>query len=106
MLRWERGTVKAALGSWPGVDRLEIELEDEAGTRTAITYRELTGRPRPGETVLLNTNAVRRELGTGGDAMVVARPEALPPAEETDGHTVKARYTPMQTMVEAMDDPA
>ena len=71
MLRWERGTVKTSLGSWPGVERLEIELEDEGGTLSAIAYRELTGRPRPGETVLLNTNAVRRELGTGGDAMVV-----------------------------------
>ncbi|HLQ80069.1 MAG TPA: DUF3866 family protein [Brachybacterium sp.] len=106
MLRWERGTVKTALSSWPGVDRLEVELEDEAGTLTAIAYRELTGRPRPGETVLLNTNAVRRELGTGGDAMVVARPDVLPHAEPIDGHMVKARYTPMQTMVDAIDDPA
>src|SRR5699024_6413880 len=106
MLRWERGTVKPALSSWPGVDRLEVELEDEAGTLTAIAYRELTGRPRPGETVLLNTNAVRRELGTGGDAMVVARPDVLPHAEPIDGHMVKARYTPMQTMVDAIDDPA
>src|SRR5699024_10624131 len=61
---------------------------------------------RPGETVLLNTNAVRRELGTGGDAMVVARPDVLPHAEPIDGHMVKARYTPMQTMVDAIDDPA
>lgn len=106
MLRWERGTVKSALGSWPGVDRLEIELEDGAGTLTAIAYRELTGTPRPGETVLLNTNAVRRDLGTGGDAMVVARPDALQAPEDIDGHMVKARYTPMQTMVDAIDDPA
>ncbi|MDN5820384.1 MAG: DUF3866 family protein [Brachybacterium sp.] len=106
MLRWERGTVKTALGSWPGVDRVEVELEGGAGVLTAIAYRELTGCPQPGETVLLNTNAVRRELGTGGDAMVVARPEVLPEAEPIDGHMVKARYTPMQTMVDAIDDPA
>ncbi|MDN5599490.1 MAG: DUF3866 family protein [Brachybacterium sp.] len=106
MLRWERGTVKAALGSWPGVDRLEIELEGGAEILTAIAYPELTGSPQPGETVLLNTNAVRRELGTGGDAMVVARPDVLPQAGAIDGHMVKARYTPMQTMVNAIDDPA
>ncbi|WP_299305248.1 DUF3866 family protein [uncultured Brachybacterium sp.] len=105
MLRWERGTVKDALSSWHGVDRLEIELDDEAGTLTAIAYRELTGTPRSGERVLLNTNALRRELGTGGDAMVVARLDVLPEATESSGHMVKARYTPMQTMVDALDDP-
>ena len=56
--------------------------------------------------MLLNTNALRRELGTGGDAMVVARLDALPEAQEIAGHMVKARYTPMQTMVDAIDDPA
>jgi len=106
MLRWERGTVKSALGSWPGVDRVEVELEDGTGTVPAIAYRELTGQPLPGELVLLNTNALRRELGTGGDAMVVARPEMLPAAEEVAGHMVKARYTPLQTIVDAIDDPA
>nr|WP_309298670.1 DUF3866 family protein [Brachybacterium conglomeratum] len=91
--------------SWPGVDRLEIDLDDGAGTLSAIAYEELTGRPRAGEQVLLNTNAVRRELGTGGDAMVVARTEVLPETADVRGHMVKARYTPMQTMVDALDDP-
>ena len=105
MLRWERGTVSAVTSSWPGVDRLEIDLDDGEGTLSAIAYEELTGRPRAGEQVLLNTNAVRRELGTGGDAMVVARTEVLPEAAEVRGHMVKVRYTPMQTMVDALDDP-
>ena len=105
MLRWERGTVSAVTSSWPGVDRLEIYLDDGAGTLSAIAYEELTGRPRAGEQVLLNTNAVRRELGTGGDAMVVARTEVLPETADVRGHMVKARYTPMQTMVDALDDP-
>lgn len=105
MLRWERGTVSAVTSSWPGVDRLEIDLDDGAGTLSAIAYEELTGRPRAGEQVLLNTNAVRRELGTGGDAMIVARTDVLPEAAEVRGHMVKARYTPMQTMVDALDDP-
>lgn len=105
MLRWERGTVKSTLSSWHGVDRLEIELEDDAGTVTAIAYRELTGLPGAGEQVLLNTNALRRDLGTGGDAMVVARTQELPPAEDISGHMMKARYTPLQTMVDAIDDP-
>jgi hypothetical protein len=105
MLRWERGTVSAVTSSWPGVHRLEVDLEDGGETIRALSYEELTGRPEPGEQVLLNTNALRRELGTGGDAMVVARPEVLPSPAEVHGHMVKARYTPMQTMVDALDDP-
>ena len=105
MLRWERGTVSAVTSSWPGVHRLEVALDDGTGTLRALAYEELTGCPEPGEPVLLNTNALRRELGTGGDAMVVARPEVLPAQAEVRGHMVKARYTPMQTMVDALDDP-
>src|SRR5699024_8380996 len=48
----------------------------------------------------------RRGLGTGGEALVVARPQALEPGVEPAGHMVKARYTPMQTMVDAIDDPS
>ena len=44
MLRWERGTVKSALGSWPGVDRVEVELEDGTGTAAAIDGVEVGGK--------------------------------------------------------------
>ena len=58
MLRWEQGTVSAVTSSWPGVDRLEIDLDDGAGTLSAIAYEELTGRPRAGEQVLLNLSLI------------------------------------------------
>ncbi|MFC7374493.1 MULTISPECIES: DUF3866 family protein [unclassified Brachybacterium] len=111
MLRWERGTVTGVRTSWHGVERLHVELDGEddepAGGETveAIAYPELTGTPARGERVLLNTNALRRELGTGGDALVVARLDVLPTSAEPAGHMIKARYTPTQTMVDAIDDP-
>ncbi|MEE1617405.1 DUF3866 family protein [Brachybacterium sp. J153] len=105
MLRWERGTVVEERPGWPGVARMLIALDDGTGQVPALAYTELTGAPARGERVLLNTNALRRELGTGGEALVIARPDVLPEAEETTGHLVKARYTPMQTMVDAIDDP-
>ncbi|WP_193104539.1 DUF3866 family protein [Brachybacterium sp. FME24] len=105
MLQWERGTVTGEKSSWRGVERLLVELDDTSETITAIAYPELTGTPSRGERVLLNTNALRRELGTGGDGLVVARLDELPAAQKVTGHMVKARYTPMQTMVDAIDDP-
>lgn len=106
MLRWERGTVTGARRSWAGVARLHVRLDDGALPVPALAYPELTGTPQVGETVLLNTNALRRGLGTGGEALVVARPDALETSASGAGHMVKARYTPMQTMVDAIDDPA
>ncbi len=72
----------------------------------ALAYVEMTGEIAIGERVLLNTNALRRELGTGGEALVVARLDVLPTHEAFAGHMVKARYAPLQTMVDALDDPA
>ena len=106
MLHWERGTVVELRAGWAGVTRLLIRLEDTDQTVKALAYPELTGSPGMGESVLLNTNALRRDLGTGGEALVVARPEVQQEPQQIDGHMVKARYTPMQTMVDAIDDPA
>ncbi|UYG16314.1 DUF3866 family protein [Brachybacterium huguangmaarense] len=111
MMRWERGTVRELVDSWPGVVRMRVALDDGSGqSLRALAYTELLGSPAVGETVLLNTNALRRDLGTGGDALVVARPDA--PGARSDGipvgaaHMMKARYTPGQVMVDAIDDPA
>ena len=75
----------------------------------ALAYGDLTGDPLPGETVLLNTTALERGLGTGGLALVVALPDrsddALPAGPGgRPGHVVKARYTPLQTMVLGVDE--
>jgi|SRR5690625_1518713 len=106
MVRWEWGTITGALRSWPGAARLQLMLDGEEQPVAAMAYPELTGTPQPGERVLVNTNALHRGLGTGGEALVVARPEALEQGVEPAGHMVKARYTPLQTMVDAIDDPA
>ncbi|MGL5927548.1 MAG: DUF3866 family protein, partial [Dermatophilaceae bacterium] len=65
----------------------------------------VTGAPQPGERVLLNASALLRGLGTGGLAFVVARVDVLPPdAPSEPGHIVKARYTPLQQMLLAVDE--
>ena len=70
----------------------------------ALAYPRLTGLPEPGDEVLLNTSALDLRLGTGGYAFVVAIPGRLPPDAPGHGHLVKARYTPLQAIVQGADE--
>ena len=70
----------------------------------ALAYPALTGRPQPGDRVLLNATAVELGLGTGGYALVIALPDRLPADPSGPGHVIKARYTPMQACVLSADE--
>ncbi len=71
----------------------------------ALCFPALVGRAGPGDRVLLNTTAWAMGLGTGGYALVVAVPDALPGDRPPGrGHLVKARYTPMQATVLGVDE--
>ncbi len=108
MIQWREATVVEVLGGWPGVVELSVEVET-LGTVRALAYPDVVGTPVPGDRVLLNVTALERGLGTGGYAVVVAVPDrpAAWPVRRPDGpgHLVKARYTPLQTMVLGVDDP-
>nr|WP_218852726.1 DUF3866 family protein [Spelaeicoccus albus] len=94
----------------PGVRELTVTPSTSLPGATtsdvrAVAYTDLVGTPERGDDVLVNVSALARGLGTGGFALVVALPDRLP-ADPPDGpgHLVKARYTPMQTMVLGVDD--
>ena len=98
----------AELGSaWPGAQ--EVVAERTGGDRCrALAYTDLMPAPRIGDRLLLNVAALDRGLGTGGYAMVVAVLDADGGLRETTtaptGHLVKARYTPLQTMIAGADE--
>jgi hypothetical protein len=87
---------------WPGAVELEVSVPE--GAIRALAYPDLTGRPQPGDRVLLNTTALALGLGTGGYALVVALPDRLPADPGGPGHLVKARYTPLQATVLGADE--
>jgi Protein of unknown function (DUF3866) len=87
---------------WTGA--IEIEVTVEGAQVRALAYPRLTGRPHPGDRVLLNTSALDLGLGTGGYALVVALPDRLPPDPDGPGHLIKARYTPLQACVLGADE--
>ncbi|GAC1329675.1 MAG: DUF3866 family protein [Mycobacteriales bacterium] len=104
MIRWRRGEVSDVRREWAGALELTVRCAD--GDVRALAYPDLVGRPELGEEVLLNVNALALGLGTGGYAVVVAVPGRLPPDAESPGHLMKARYTPLQSAVLGVDEPA
>jgi len=101
--------VCAVRREWPGAIELDVEIPGGPGPVRALAYPALTGRPEPGDRVLLNTNALALGLGTGGYALVIAIPDRLPPDPASTGpagpgHLVKARYTPLQATVLGADE--
>lgn len=106
VMQWREGTVQQVRGRWPGAVEYAVQLAgDDGDVVRALAYTALVGEPQVGDRVLLNASALLRGLGTGGLAFVVAAPDRLPadpPASE--GHIVKARYTPQQQMFMAVDE--
>ncbi|MEO7059924.1 MAG: DUF3866 family protein [Lapillicoccus sp.] len=109
MIRIRSGVVQGLVREWAGAVEVTVLLGD-GSEAVALAYVGLVGEPAPGERVLLNVTAMERGLGTGGLALVVAlpdRPDAdqpAGPAAGQPGHVVKARYTPLQTMVLGVDE--
>ncbi len=119
MIIWAQGVVSRVSGQWSGAITIDVSPDIDFATGTegtsgtedsaqpdipALAYPNLVGTPAVGDRVLLNTTAYQRGLGTGGFALVVALPDKLPIAETGPGHLVKARYTPLQSMVLGVDD--
>jgi hypothetical protein len=105
VISWRDGTVSRIRREWPGALELEVATRGETPAQVrALAYPALTGRPEPGDRVLLNTTALDLGLGTGGYALVVAVPDRLPPDRTGPGHLVKARYTPLQAVVLGADE--
>jgi hypothetical protein len=122
VITWRNGTVSRVRREWPGAVELDVTIsggpdapaaarhgaaggqDASAPPVRALAYPELTGRPEPGDRVLLNTTALDLGLGTGGYALVVAVPDRLPPDRPGPGHLVKARYTPLQAVVLGADE--
>jgi hypothetical protein len=102
VIRWRDGVVVRVRREWQGA--VELEVATDNGPLRALAYPALTGRPQPGDRVLLNANAVELGLGTGGYALVIAVPGRLPEDQPGPGHVIKARYTPMQACVLAADE--
>jgi len=98
--------VRAVAAERPGALELSVDVDGEA--RPALAYTALVGPVHEGDRVLLNVTATTLDLGTGGLDFVVAveSREALDLDLDGSGHIMKLRYSPLQTAVLAVEDPA
>jgi hypothetical protein len=106
MIQWRSAVIVEVCSRWAGAVEYAAELASSERVR-ALGYVDIVGDLPVGTRVLLNMTALERGLGTGGLAMVVAAPDHLPPPVDLatmEGHLVKARYTPGQTMVLGVDE--
>jgi hypothetical protein len=108
-MQWRAGQVVSRSGGWPGAVEYAVAVPGLRGPDTpvetvaALAYTALVGEPEIGEDVVLNVGALLRGLGTGGLAFIVSRAR-LPGDVTAPGHIVKARYTPLQQMLLAVDE--
>lgn len=84
---------------------LLCEVEVAGKPRRAIAYIRLCGDVASGDEVALNTTAVDLELGTGGYDFVIcnlSRRGSL--RDDSPGHIMKLRYTPLQHSVQCGEE--
>lgn len=110
-LQLERGLVAAVVQDTERGRDLLVEVQGEL--ERAWHEQGLGPAAEVGDTVLLNTTAVRLALGTGGVHFVVAvEGKAQQQSHEheqltaDEGHIMKLRYTPLQRRVQAVEEPS
>lgn len=102
MLTRARGVVRSIDSVREGACELTVDVAGQP--RRAIAYTNLTGAVSVGDEVTLNVTAVGKGLGTGGFDFVMADHDSSDDGGDDVGHIVKARYTPVQHTVLAVEE--
>jgi hypothetical protein len=115
VIRVRNGRVTALLARRSGATEALVAMDPDGTEAWALGYDDLVGPLQIGDRVVLNTTAVALGLGTGGFHLVMARldaerddakPSGSPPVDRGSGHVMKARYTPAQVRVLAVEEEA
>jgi hypothetical protein len=105
VVRVRTGRVLAVAERRPGATEVQVWVDGDETAAMAVSYDMVTGPIAEGDQVVLNTTAVALGLGTGGLHVVMARLGG-PVDDAGPGHVMKARYTPAQVRVLAVEEPA
>jgi hypothetical protein len=91
MLTLRRGRITAVVERVEGLSRVEVDGVP------CVAYPRLTGPVALGDEVIVNTQARKLELGTGGfDVLYANLTRGLDLSADSDAHVIKLPYTPAQ----------
>jgi len=105
VIRIRNGRVTAIRARRPGATEATVTVEPDGDEARALGYDDVVGPLEVGDRVVLNTSAVALGLGTGGFHLVMARLDGARD-DRGPGHVMKARYTPAQVRVLAVEEEA
>jgi hypothetical protein len=101
MLTLRRGVVTAVVSRAEGLDRIEVD------GAPCVAYPRLTGPVALGDEVLVNVQARKLELGSGGfDVLYANLTRGLGLPVEEDAHVMKLPYLPGQLAVRHAEEDA
>jgi len=90
---------------WGRVDVQDLVVDIDGSEARAVNYLDLSGPVSSGDEVVLNTTAVKLNLGTGGVHFVICNlTKQVSEIDLPPGHIMKLRYTPLQTAVLAEEE--
>lgn len=97
-----QATVEVIVGSHPDLQIALVSVSALDRKLLAYNYLSLGGPIAEGQQVLVNTTGVELGLGTGGTVFVVP----CDPYDDNNvfGHLIKARYTPLQVVVDTCEE--
>jgi len=102
LIGFKEGIITKILEQDDKVFWLEVKINNELFK--AVNYNTLTGFPKIGDTVILNTTAMDLNLGTGGYHFVIHNNNIKENKVSGKGHIMKLRYTPLQTKCLAVEE--
>lgn len=102
MIDREIGTVQEIIYEDHKIQELFVLVEDRQ--YKAMNFISLAGRCTLGDRVLLNTTAIRLQLGTGGYHYVIVNLNNCEEIQEKKGHIMKMRYTPFQVAIQSIEE--
>jgi Protein of unknown function (DUF3866) len=107
VIRIRSGRVTALRARRPGVTEALVTVEPDGAEALALGYDDVVGALQVGDRVVLNTTAFALGLGTCGFHLVMARLDGAGGDDDPGpGHVMKARYTPTQVRVLAVEEEA
>jgi len=106
VIRIRNGRVTALRARRAGVTEALVTVAPDGIEALALGYDDVVGPLEVGDRVVLNTTAAALGLGTGGFHLVMARLDGRELDDAGAGHVMKARYTPAQVRVLAVEEEA